>query len=214
MTTDRLLTLAQLFSPSFPIGAFAYSHGLETVVADGVVRDAGTFHDWAAGVLTHGAGRADSVQLVAAFRAENATAVAAADALARALAPSRERLLETEKQGAAFADTASRVWDLAVPPLAYPIAVGCVARLLDLPLSDVLRLYLHAFAANLTAAATRVVPLGQTEAQGVLRRLTPLCEDLARDALAADTDDIGSASFAADIASMRHETQYSRLFRS
>lgn len=211
--SDAILTLAQWFSPSFPIGAFSYSHGLETAVTEGVVTDAATTRDWVGDVLQYGAGRNDVILLGAAFQADAAT-LADLDTLARALAPARERLLEAEQQGAAFARTVRDVWGHDVPDMVLSLAVGAAAARQGLPLDLTARTYLHGLAASLVSAAIRLVPLGQTEGQAILRDLRPLVQDVATDALARDIDALGAASFAADICAMRHETQYSRMFRS
>lgn len=216
MPTDptALLTLAQWLSPAYPVGAFSYSHGLEWAVQDGTVRDAVTFQDWLTQVLTHGSGRTDAILLATAWAANDEEDRQRADELARAMAPSRERALETDQQGSAFARTTSDIWPAPLPDLCYPVAVGAAARMMNLPLHDTLLYYLHAFASNLTSAAIRLVPLGQTEGQAALAAVTSLCAEIARDAMTASLDDLGSCTFLADIASMKHETQYSRLFRS
>ncbi|MBO9472919.1 urease accessory protein UreF [Shimia sp. R10_1] len=214
MSTDPILTLAQWLSPAYPVGAFTYSHGLEALVECGTVHNAASFSDWLTDTLTHGAGHNDVILLAAAYNADDLSALTEVDDLARALAPSAERLLETDQQGAAFVRTASTIHDLDLTQLTYPVAVGRAARLQDLPLPETARFFLHAFAANLTSAATRLVPLGQTEAQSVLTALTPLCQSIADQAITEPLSAIASSTFASDIASMRHETQYSRLFRS
>lgn len=208
-----LLTLAQWLSPAYPVGAFAWSHGLETAVGEGLVTDAASFSDWLDDVLLHGGGRSDAILLVAAYAAEP-DALPDIDALARALAPSRERGMETEQQGAAFAATTAAIWGGADAPCAYPVAVGAAAAAQGLPVAQTVQFYLHALASNLTAAATRLVPLGQTEAQAVLAEKTPALAELGQMALSLTLDDLGSSAFLADIASMRHETRYSRMFRS
>ncbi|WP_370223028.1 urease accessory UreF family protein [Pararhodobacter marinus] len=98
-----LLCVTQWLSPAFPTGAFAYSHGLERVIATGTIRDAATLEDWLTGILLHGAGWQDAVLLAQGLRA--GTDLDALDALARALAPSAERLKETLDQGAALSRT-------------------------------------------------------------------------------------------------------------
>ncbi|MBE9639463.1 urease accessory protein UreF [Salipiger mangrovisoli] len=211
MTTDPLLTLHQLFSPSFPVGAFAYSHGLETLVQEGRISTAAQLQGWLEAVLEHGAGWSDAVLLAQVAQGADAAELAA---LATALTPSAERRLETVKQGEAFASTVSDLWQVNIVPAPYPVAVGQAVRALDLPLLPALQLYLQAFAANLAAAGIRLVPLGQTEGQGVIRALSPLCEALAERAMTASLDEIGGFAPLSDIASQRHETLYSRIFRS
>lgn len=216
MPTDPgpLLTLAQWLSPAYPVGAFSFSHGLEWAVECGDVRDAASFQAWLKQCLTHGAGRNDAILLADSWRDPDDNALEHTDALARALAPSRERLAETVQQGAAFARVTADVWSLLLPAYTYPVAIGAAAGKLGLPLNDTLVMYLHAFAGNLTSAATRLVPLGQTEAQTVLAALAPLCITLAETAQSQTLDDLGAACMMADIASMKHETQYARLFQS
>ncbi len=216
MPTDSaaLLTLAQWLSPAFPVGAFSYSHGLERAVEAGDVTDVPGFQDWLGCVLTEGAGRNDAILLVSAYGAPDQRTVREIDTLARALAPSRERLKETTLQGAAFARTASDIWPLHLSDLTYPVAVGVGARALDLLLADTLLMYLHGLASNLTSAAIRLVPLGQTAGQATLAAMAPRCSDLAAQAQTQTLDDLGACAFMADIASMKHETQYSRLFQS
>ena len=210
LTPDALLTLAQWLSPAFPTGGFAYSQGLEWLVADGVVTDAHSYTEWLDTVLTQGAGRNDAILLAAAYAGDPADI----DALARALSPSAERLLETVAQGTAFTQTVGAVWGIALPPLTLPVAVGAAAKAQGLPLPTTLRLYLMNMATALTGAAQRLVPLGQTAAQKVLALAQATCTGIADAALAASLDDLGAASFACDIASMRHEVQTTRLFRS
>ena len=208
------LTLNQWFSPAYPVGAFAYAHGLEAAVSDGWVRDGATLKDWLSDVLQHGAGRNDALFLAAAYRAADAEEVAALDAEARAFAASAERLREADLQGAAFAKVTGAVWAQAIAPLLYPVAVGRAARLADLPLGLTAALYLQAFVGNLVAAAQRLFPLGQGEAQALIHDLSPLCRTLSDDTASGDLDLLSGTAFLSDIAAMRHETQYSRIFRT
>ncbi|MDX1782211.1 MAG: urease accessory UreF family protein, partial [Thalassovita sp.] len=179
----------------------------------GDVHDAGSFRDWLADILRHGSGRNDAILLARAYRADR-TDLPELDDLARAFTPSKERLLETGAQGAAFCRTTAAIWGDDLPELTYPVAVGYAGCAHGFPLRQTSAMYLHAFASNLTSAAIRLVPLGQTEGQTVLTALTPLCETIAAETEGLTADDLGGATFLADIASMKHETQYTRLFRS
>jgi urease accessory protein len=209
-----LLTLAQWLSPAFPVGAFSFSHGLEWAVDVGDVKDAPEFQNWLGSILRDGAGRNDAILLVAAYRATDPDCLEDIDALARALAPSRERLMETGQQGEAFSRILTDIWPVSLQGLSHPVAVGAGARAMDLPLADTLHMYLHGFASNLTSAAIRLVPLGQNAGQTALAAMAPLCSDIATQAQTQTLDDLGACTFMADIASMKHETQYSRLFQS
>ena len=203
--------LAAWFSPGYPIGAYSYSHGLEWAVAAGQVGDAAGLAAWVADILEFGAGHTDAMLLAAAWRAEDP---AEAAALASALAPSAERHLETMAQGAAFARVTAAAWGVAVPAVAYPVAVGHAARMLALPLDATATLYLQAFAANIVSAGVRLVPVGQTDGQKITAGLVPLAARVAAAAVAAPPEAIGGVALRADLAAMLHETQYTRLYRS
>lgn len=209
MTRD-LLTLTQWLSPAFPVGSFAYSHGLEAAIVAGDVSNGDTLQEWVSDILTHGAGRADAILLSAAHRGEEAKALAAT---AEALAASKERWDETIDQGRAFASGVSAI-GAPVPAMPFPVAVGVAARRLDLPTEDVVALYLHAFASNLVSAAVRFVPLGQAEGQRVLSALHDEISTIATEAATSGVEDIASCVFAADIAAMAHETLDVRIFRT
>lgn len=215
MPTEKdILTLAQWFSPGFPVGAYAYSHGLEWAVEVGDVCDAVSAQQWISDVLQHGTGRNDCLFLAAAYRAETRDELAQVDATSRAFAPSRERLKEADLQGRAFCEAVSAVWATELQSLSYPVAVGRAARLQELPLELTTQMYLQSFVSNLAAAAMRLVPLGQTEGQRMIAALMPQVRDVATDTLSQGLDALGASSFLSDIASMKHETQYSRIFRT
>lgn len=205
------LSLAQWLSPAFPTGAFAASHGLEWFIATGAVQDGERFQQWLEDILLHGAGWQDAVLLSLTLR-DPGEASALAE-IARALQPGAERLAETLDQGSAFARTVSAMGTpIAGAPL--PIALGCAAAPLNLPPAEVIALYLHSFASNLTSVATRAVPLGQSEAQRRLANLAPLIQTLATRAEGAELADLGGAALGGDIASLKHETLDVRLYRT
>lgn len=214
MNTEAVLTLGQWLSPAYPVGAFAYSHGLERLAEASLVDDGETLESWLRDVIEHGAGRADVLFLAAAYRAETAAGIDRIDARARAFAASSERLLENVQMGAAFAGVTASVWGIPLARMTYPVALGCAARAEDLPLELTAQLYLQAFMANLAGAAQRLLPLGQTAAQALIRRLTPVCANVAQDALSDAMDNLSSTIFLSDIMSMQHEIQETRIFRT
>jgi urease accessory protein len=215
---NTLPLLLTWLSPAFPTGAYAYSHGLEWAVECRDVRDEATTAPWLADVLAHGAGRSDAILLRHAHRARSTATLAEIANLAAATQPGAERRMETLAQGTAFA-LAAQVWGaplLAALPgqVAYPVALGALAAAHAVP-EDVAALgLLHAFTANLVSAAVRLVPLGQTAGLRILAGLAPLITAVAAGTLHATLDDIGGACFRSDIAAIRHETQYTRLFRT
>jgi len=221
-----LTKLQTWFSPSFPIGGFSYSHGLEWLVETREVRDAQSLADWIAGALRYGAGRSDAIFLATVSRAvsdEDWREVARISELAAAMQPTLERRMESLNQGTAFLTAVAAGWPHPLidcfrhhcrGELAYPVAAGTATAAHGLPLDAVLVASVHAFAAMLVSAGVRLIPLGQTEGLRIMATLEQACVDIAREAHPADLDDLGSATFLADIASMRHETQHTRLFRS
>jgi urease accessory protein len=221
-----LYRLMTWLSPSFPVGAFSYSSGIEWAVEAGDIADAASLRRWLTSMLADGPGFCDGVLLAHAHRSASSgddAPLREIAELASALAPSRERQLETSAQGRAFVEIARAAWNCASldrlmascgGAIVYPVAVGVVSAAHAIPLASTLHAFLHAVTSNWISAASRLVPLGQTDSQRVLAQLEPIVAATARRALEASLDDLGSATFRADLASMRHETQYTRLFRS
>jgi urease accessory protein len=221
-----LYRLMTWLSPSFPVGGFSYSSGIEWAVEAGDVRDAASLKEWLAALLADGSGFCDGVFLAHAHRAieaDDGAALRDIAELAAAFVPSRERQLETSAQGRAFIEIARAAWtcDALERALArcdgvlvYPVAVGVVSAAHDIPLAPTVHGCLHALVSNWISAGSRLIPLGQTDNQRVLAALEPVVAATAARAITATTDDLGSATFRADLASLRHETQYTRLFRS
>ncbi len=220
-----LLRLQSWLSPAFPIGAFSYSHGLETAVEAGLVGDRDSLIDWLGADLRHGGGRCEAIFLATALGAEDETFLEIAELAAVSFA-SRELALESLSQGEAFLGTVNRAWphdalgarrDLLdqagiTPTLAIAVAMACRAH--GIEPASALHLYLQAWSANLINAAVRLVPLGQTDGQLAQAALEAAVMATAQEAAAATLDDLGSAAIMVDWASMQHENQYTRLFRS
>jgi urease accessory protein len=213
-TDADILTLTQWLSPAYPVGGFAYSHGLEAAIDEGAVASSQDAEAWISDALEHGSGWNDALFVVSAYDARDKDELFSIDAKARAICASSERKMETELLGQAFGTVTGDVWDLDIQQLSYPVSVGHAARLQNLPLLLTTKMYLQAFASNLVACATRLVPLGQTDAQKLIRNLTPLCAHIAEKAQLAGLEELSSTAFLTDIASMRHEIQYSRIFRT
>lgn len=216
-------------SPAFPVGAFAYSHGIECAVDQGLVRDRPSLADWIATIVGRGAGAVDAVlfrEAWTAARADDTAALGRIAELGAAFRGSAETALESADQGSAFLATVAEAWpdprlaawsgnlrkEGRVP--AYAVAVGAAAGWAGLPLKPALLAFLQAFATNLVSAGVRLIPLGQTEGQRVIAALETPVAAAAEAALARPLDDIGTATPMAEWTSMRHETQYTRLFRS
>lgn len=221
------------FSPAFPVGGYAYSHGIEKAVETGDISIGLDLTGWIDGVLRFGAGRNDAILLGEAWRrAGKATnggdgaapalpGLLALAELGMALGLSQERRLETAQQGAAFLALAVSSWPHPHWPewpdgveIPYPVAVGLAGAIHAQPLEPLLAAYLQAFATNLIAAGIRLAVIGQNEAQRRLASLQPVISDLVEETRNAGLDDLGGMAIRGDLMSLRHETQTTRLFRS
>ncbi|MGN6572176.1 MAG: urease accessory protein UreF [Pseudolabrys sp.] len=221
---QSLYRLMAWLSPAYPVGAFSYSSGIEWAVESGDITNAETLKDWLATMLADGGGFCDAVLFVHAYRAtDDAAALRNVAELAAALAPSKERHLETTAQGNAFVDATRAAWPCDAldrlksawdGPVAYPVAVAVAAAGHRIPLAPALAAFLQALVANWVSAGVRLVPLGQTDGQRVVAALEPVVTETAQRALGTPLEDMGASAVRADLASLRHETQYTRLFRS
>jgi urease accessory protein len=224
-----LLRLMAWLSPSFPVGAFSYSHGLEYAVEAGRVTDKDMLLHWASAILSQGSGRVDA----ALFRATHEAVLARDEALlvwalerGDAMRATRELGVEAAGQGRAFLDMVSGPWPAPAydwlrgiataseRPVVYPVAVATAAAAYDIPERAALTAYLHAFGANLISAGVRLIPLGQSDGLRTMAALEPVVQRAVAAVMICPREDIGSGTVMADWASARHETQYTRLFRS
>ena len=235
MATDSALDQGGFFrlmawlSPAFPVGAFAYSHGIECAVEQGLIRDRADLTRWVTAIACHGAGAVDAVLLREAWtavRANDASALGRIAELGAAWRGSAETAQESADQGSAFLETVAEAWP--DPRLtawseslreeehapAYAVAVGAVAGWKGLPLALSLFAFLQAFAANLVSAGVRLIPLGQTDGQRAIAALEAPLKAAVDAALDRPLEDIGAATPMVEWTSIRHETQYTRLFRS
>jgi urease accessory protein len=226
---QALVRLMTWLSPAFPVGAYSYSHGIEAAVEAGLVQSRASLADWIDAILAHGSGRTDAVFVAAAMRAAEDSDPAALGRVAERAATYRataELALESAAQGAAFLQAVRSAWPhplldaLAarmtesdrVPT--YPVAVGVAAAVSGVPEDLAVAAYLQAFSGNLVSAGLRLIPLGQTDGLKVLASVEPVIHAVTQEALGMTMDAIGSATLMVDWTSMRHETQYARLFRS
>lgn len=219
LDTKVLLKLMAWLSPAFPIGGFAYSGGLERAVHDGLVKDAASLTAWLTSLLRQGALWNDSVLFGEAWRQfEDEAALKEVAELGLALAGSAERHVETLSLGQAFASAASAwphpVLDRLPPAVPFPVAVGAVAAAHGVAAAQALAAYLHAAVSQSVSAGIRLGVSGQVEGVAILAEIEDLISQIAEKASLATLDDLGGAAVQAEIASLRHETQHSRLFRS
>lgn len=229
MATDpqALLRLMSWLSPSFPVGGFAYSHGLEAAFEGDIVTDAATLGDWLGGAIAFGSARNDAVLLSVAHQSaaskDHETLGEVAD-LARCLFGAPELKGESIVQGNAFWRTVRAAWPhsglddlhdcLPGGEIAYPVAVGIASAVHGVGRRDAITAFLHGFSANGVSAAIRLGMIGQTDGQRVVQALEGATLKTANAAEGAMIEDIGSASLTIDMMALAHETQTTRLFRS
>jgi urease accessory protein len=235
--SQQYITQFQLLawcSPAYPTGAFSYSHGMEWAVERGTVTTLAGLLDFIGAVLERGGGWADAVLFAHAWRAaeqppliwDRSARAQLRDLaeLAGAFRATAETALESRQQGAAFLDVTLKAWphprlaqfaaDVRGRPIAQSVAVAVACAAHGIGLSMALHAFVQVIAANLVSAGARLIPLGQTAAQIAVARLAPVVAATAERALRADLDDLGTSAPALELCSMRHETQYTRLFRS
>ena len=225
MPTDPLahLRLLQLVSPALPIGGFTYSQGLEWAVEAGWVHDVESLSDWLEGLIEDSLGGLELPLMYRLYDACEQNDPVAIEHWARMLYASREtRELRAEERNRARAliallqnlgVTQVDAWrDALAHCQAAPFALAAVHWSINS--QDCALGYAWSWLENQVAAAVKLVPLGQTDGQRVLLALAECLPVNVEKASQVEDDDIGAAAPAQAIASARHETQYTRLFRS
>ena len=212
MHTDlKFMTVMQWMSPAFPIGAFAYSHGLEWAIDKDHVSNGEKLQKWITDLLEYGSLRTDSIFISLILRGHDAKKM---NELSMALCPAGERLLETKLQGSAFAKVIEDVWQQDIGELSLPIAVALAAKNQSIEQDLILPAYLHAFCSNLISAAIRLIPIDQTEGQRIMLELYTTISDLVQTASESEIDDLNSACFFSDVSAMEHEYLQPRIFKT
>jgi urease accessory protein len=224
-----LLRLQSWLSPAFPSGSYSYSHGLEAAVESTRIHDRQSLVDWLDADLRYGTARNDAIVFVEAWHCavdhRHARLVEIAE-LAAVFRGTSEFALEASQQGTSCLATLREVWpDPAIDSLSrmlrqggiqpvLPVVVAVRSGAEGVPVEVALRAFLHGFVSNLVSAGVRLIPLGQTDGQRAVAALEDAVLDVSEHAMTASIDDLGSAAVMVDLASMSHETQYTRLFRS
>jgi urease accessory protein len=216
-----LLRLHSWLSPAFPAGSYSYSHGLEWAVEAGHIRDRKSLVDWLEADLCYGSGRNEAIFFSEAWRCTIGIAE-----LAAAFRSTAELALESSQQAASCLATLRQIWPDCVldwlsevlcsnrvqPALA--VVLGARSASQNIPVGLALPAFLQSYVANLVTAGVRLIPLGQTDGQLAIAELEEVVLAASAQAKNATMDHLGSVGFMVDLASMTHETQYTRLFRS
>ena len=210
-TDSKLITVMQWLSPAFPIGGFAYSHGLEWAINKGYVSNREELQKWISDLLEYGSLKNDAILIKLVLQGSDPKEI---NELAMALCPASERLSETQLQGGAFCKIMREVWSLEIDDLTLPIALALAAKNESIDQNLVVPAYLHSFCSNLISVAMRLIPIGQTDGQKTLRELSTLISDSVRAVAKSDKDDLGSACFLSDVSAMQHEYLQPRVFKT
>ena len=210
-TDSKLITVMQWLSPAFPIGGFAYSHGLEWAIDKGYVSNREELKKWISDLLEYGSLKNDAILIKLVLKGSDPKEI---NEIAMALCPANERLSETQLQGSAFCKIMREVWSLEIDDLTLPIALALAAKNENIDQNLVVPAYLHSFCSNLISVAMRLIPIGQTDGQKTLRELSPLISDSVRAVAKSDKDDLGSACFLSDVSAMQHEYLQPRVFKT
>ena len=210
-TDSKLITVMQWLSPAFPIGGFAYSHGLEWAINKGYVSNREELQKWVSDLLEYGSLKNDAILIKLVLQGSDPKEI---NELAMALCPASERLSETQLQGGAFCKIMREVWSLEIDDLTLPIALALAAKNESIDQNLVVPAYLHSFCSNLISVAMRLIPIGQTDGQKTLRELSPLISDSVRAVAKSNKDDLGSACFLSDVSAMQHEYLQPRVFKT
>ena len=229
LSPPGLLRLQTWHSPTFPIGSYSYSHGIEWAVEAGNIIDRATLVDWLQADLCHGSGRNEAIFFSDAARSATTGDCERLLAIAETAAAMRgtpELALESSQPAAACLMLLSQVWPDVVlhwlserlrecgvrPSLAVLLGIQTARQ--GIPVAAALPLFLQSYVANFVIAGVRLIPLGQTDGQLAIAELEEAVLAVSAEARTATTEDLGSAAIMVDLASIAHETQYSRLFRS
>jgi urease accessory protein len=224
-----LLRLQSWLSPAFPTGSYSYSHTVEWAAEAGYIKDRESLVDWLGADLCFGSGRNEAIFFCEAWctaRDNDCAKLFEIAELAAAFRGTSEFALESSQQGSACRATFRQVWpnhlldslsqllsEREVPPV-LAVILGVRSAKEGIPISVALPAFLQSYVANLVTAGVRLIPLGQTDGQVAIASLEEAVLAASVRASNATIDDLGSAAFMVDLASMAHETQYTRLFRS
>jgi urease accessory protein len=221
---QQLLRLLQLSSPLLPVGGYSYSEGLEQIIDRGIIGDRGTLQAWIERELQTGAIRIETAMVDRAYLTGMAGEIARACYWNQWLSAAREteelRLQSWQMGGSLIklaleltpeiADSLSAIGN----PCNYAIAFGVVARAWQIDREATILAYVHTWVANQLGVGIKSIPLGQTAGQQILWQLQPNIDALARTIPTLADRDLYACSWGLSLASMQHETLYSRLFRS
>ena len=206
---ESLQILQTWFSPSFPVGSFSYSHGLEAMINDDLIKSKEDILDYLKSVLKHGTGKNDIILIKHSYLGEEL------NELALSLCPSKERKIESIEMGNAFRKVLEDSWNYKIQEnTAYPVSVGKAAKYFKIPLNLTIISYLQSFAFNLINVCIKHIPIGQKVGQDCIIQTYDLIRELEKDSENLNLEDLGGVCFNSDIYSIKHENLKTRIYKT
>lgn len=224
LTNSNFLSILQLASPALPVGAYSYSEGLEMLVENGTIQNMNDLQDWLYSELKYGSIRIDGAVIK---RALEAAKLGDLEALKKwnlwlsAVRDTEELRSGSWQMGRSLIQLLTKLVPESLPlatavgyPCNYAIAFGIASAIMQINTNTALLAYLHSWVNNLITAGVKLIPLGQTSGQELLLNLQPLLNKTMLEIIELEDDNLDCCSWGLSLASMQHETQYTRLFRS
>ena len=206
---ESLQILQTWFSPLFPVGSFSYSHGLEAMINDNLIKSKEDILEYLKCILKYGSGKNDIILIKYAYQGEEV------NDLALSLCPTKERKIESIEMGNAFRKVLEDSWNYKIQEnTAYPVSVGKAAKYFKIPLNLTIISYLQSFASNLINVCIKHIPIGQKVGQDCIIQMYDLIREIENESKNLELDGLGGVCFNSDIYSIKHENLKTRIYKT
>ena len=206
---ESLQILQTWFSPLFPVGSVSYSHGLEAMINDNLIKSKEDILEYLKCILKYGSGKNDIILIKYAYQGEEI------NDLALSLCPTKERKIESIEMGNAFRKVLEDSWNYKIQEnTAYPVSVGKAAKYFKIPLNLTIISYLQSFASNLINVCIKHIPIGQKVGQDCIIQMYDLIREIENESKNLELEDLGGVCFNSDIYSIKHENLRTRIYKT
>ena len=206
---ESLQILQTWFSPLFPVGSFSYSHGLEAIINDNLIKSKEDILEYLKCICKYGSGKNDIILIKYAYQGEEI------NDLALSLCPTKERKIESIEMGNAFRKVLEDSWNYKIQEnTAYPVSVGKAAKYFKIPLNLTIISYLQSFASNLINVCIKHIPIGQKVGQDCIIQMYDLIREIENESKNLELEDLGGVCFNSDIYSIKHENLKTRIYKT
>ena len=206
---ESLQILQTWFSPLFPVGSFSYSHGLEAMINDNLIKSKEDILEYLKCILKYGSGKNDIILIKYAYQGEEI------NDLALSLCPTKERKIESIEMGNAFRKVLEDSWNYKIQEnTAYPVSVGKAAKYFKIPLNLTIISYLQSFASNLINVCIKHIPIRQKVGQDCIIQMYDLIREIENESKNLELEDLGGVCFNSDIYSIKHENLKTRIYKT